>query len=130
MLPNFVPMPRTYRILDFLGSQLEKWGIPLTRMDAKTLHQLAERETGLSDFGDPYHREGLEVLLHSIDKDADLHFFGRLITRMVLINYMTQRALFVEAQKRSPDIFRAELNAPFIVTGIPPRVRNSRSLSR
>ena len=119
MLPNFVPMPRTYRIMDFLGSRMERWGIPLTRMDAETLHQLAERETGLNDFGDPYYREGLEVLLRSIEKDANLHFFGRFSTRMVLINYMSQRLLFVEAQKRTPDVFRSEINAPFIITGIP-----------
>ena len=119
MLPNYVPMPRTYRILDFLGSQMEKWGIPLTRMDAKTLHQLAERETGLSDFGDPYYREGLDVLLHSIEKDANLHFFGRFGTRMVILTYMSQRLLFVEAQKRIPDVFCSEINAPFIIIGIP-----------
>ncbi len=119
LLPSQMPLPRFYRMLSACGTQLEKLGVPLTRMDAQSLYQAVERATGLSDFGDPYHREGLEVLLHSIDKDADLHFFGRFITRMVLINYMTQRALFVEAQKRSPDIFRAELNAPFIVTGIP-----------
>ena len=119
LLPAQMPLPRFYRMLSACGTQLEKLGMPLTRMDAQSLYQAVERATGLSDFGDPYHREGLEVLLHSIDKDADLHFFGRLITRMVLINYMTQRALFVEAQKCSPDMFRAELNAPFIVMGIP-----------
>ena len=119
MLPTYVPMPRTYRILDFLGSRMEKWGIPLTRMDAETLHKLAERETGLSDFGDPYYREGLDVLLQSIEKDANLHFFGRFGTRMVILTYMSQRLLFVAAQKRIPDAFCSEINAPFIIVGVP-----------
>jgi hypothetical protein len=119
MLPSHVELPSAYRILDSFGTQLEKWGIPITQLDTQTLYKIAEKNTGLNDFGDPYHREGLEVLLQSFDKDANLHFFGKFITRMVLINYLTQRLLFVEAQKRSPDIFRSKLNAPFIITGIP-----------
>ena len=119
MLPSYAPMPLRYRILGSLGSQAEKFGIPLTRMDAQTLHDAAERETGLSDFGDLYYREGLEVLLRSIEKDADLHFFGRFGTRMVILTYLSQRLLFVEAQKRTPEIFRAEIMSPFIIVGLP-----------
>ncbi len=119
MLPNQIPMPRAYRLFDSLGSLVENLGVPLTRMDAETLHKLAERETGLSDFGDPYYREGLDVLLQSIEKDANLHFFGRFGTRMVILTYMSQRLLFVEVQKRIPDVFCSEINAPFIIIGIP-----------
>ena len=119
MLPSQMQLPGAYRLLDSFGTQLEKLGIPITRIDTQTLYQVAERNTGLNDFGDTYHREGLEVLLQSIDRDANLHFFGKFITRMVLINYMTQRLLFVETQKRSPAVFCSKLNAPFIITGIP-----------
>jgi hypothetical protein len=118
-LSSQMPLPQGYRILNACGTQLEKLGIQQKSMDIQSLYCAVERATGLSDFWDPYHQEGLEVLPRSIDKDANLHLFGRFITRMVLINYLTQRALFVEIQKRSPEIFRAELNAPFIVTGIP-----------
>lgn len=119
MLPNYAPMPLRYRIIDALGSGMEKLGIPLTRMDAERLHQLAERETGLSDFGDPYYRVGLDTLLQSIEKDANLHFFGRFGARMVLLSNLSQRLLFVEAQKRKPDVFRSEINPPFVIVGVP-----------
>jgi hypothetical protein len=119
MLPSYVPMPLRYRILDSLGTQAEKLGTPITRMDSKTLHQAAERETGLSDFGDPYYRQGLDVLLQSIEKDANLHFFGRFGTRMVMFTYLSQRLLFVEAQKRMPEVFSSEITAPFIIIGLP-----------
>jgi len=119
MLPSQTQLPRAYRILDSFGTQLERLGIPIARIDTQSLYQVAEHNTGLNDFGDTYHQEGLEVLLQSIDKDANLHFVGKFITRMVLINYLTQRLLFVEAQKHSPDVFLSNLNAPFIITGIP-----------
>ena len=119
MLPSYVPMPLRYRILDSLGSQAEKLGMPITRMDTQTLHQAAEHETSLSDFGDPYYRAGMEVLFQSIEKDANLHFFGRFGTRMVILTYLSQRLLFVEAQKRTPEIFRSEITAPFIIIGLP-----------
>ena len=119
MLPSYVPMPLRYRILDSLGAQAEKLGIPITRMDAQALHDAAEHETGLSDFGDPYYRDGLDALLESIEKDANLHFFGRFGTRMVLLTYLSQRLLFVEAQKQTPEVFYSEIMAPLIIIGLP-----------
>jgi hypothetical protein len=119
MLPSQMQLPRAYKILDSLGSQLDKLGIPLAQMDIKTLCQVAECDTGFNDFGDSYYREGLEILLHSIEKDANLHFFGKFGTRLIILNYMTQRLLFIEAQKQTPYVFRTNLNAPFIITGIP-----------
>jgi hypothetical protein len=119
MLPSQMQLPRAYKFLDSLGTQLEKLGISITQMDAQTLRQVAERAAGLNDFGDSYHQEGLEMLLQSIEKDADLHLFGKFGTRLIILNYMTQRLLFVEAQKQTPYVFRTNLNAPFIITGIP-----------
>ncbi|MBV6451244.1 MAG: hypothetical protein MHPDNHAH_01975 [Anaerolineales bacterium] len=119
MLPSYIPMPLKYRMIDSLGSTLEKFGAPLTRMDSETLHRLASRETGLSDFGDPYYREGLDVLVQSLAKDANLHFFGRYGTRMVMLTYLSQRLLFAEAQKRTPEIFQSEITAPFVIVGLP-----------
>jgi hypothetical protein len=119
MLPSYVPMPLRYRILDSLGAQAEKLGIPITRMDAQVLHDAAEHETGLSDFGDPYYRDGLDILLKSIEKDANLHFFGRFGTRMVLLTYLSQRLLFVGAQKQTSEIFHSDIMAPFIIIGLP-----------
>ena len=81
MLPSQMPLPRAYRTLNSFGEQLEKLGMPITRMDTDTLYQVAERNTGLNDFGDPYHREGLDILLQSIYEDANLHFFGRFTCR-------------------------------------------------
>jgi LPS sulfotransferase NodH len=119
MLPSQMQLPGAYKILNSFGSQLDNLGIPIAQMDIPTLRQVAERDTGLNDFGDSYFREGLEILLQSIEQDANLHFFGKLITRMVILNYMTQRLLFVEAQKQTPFVFRTNLNAPVIITGIP-----------
>lgn len=119
MLPSYVPMPLRYRILDSLGSQAEKLGLSIARMDLQTLHQAAEHETGLTDFGDMYYRAGMDVLLQSIARDANLHFFGRFGTRMVIHTYLSQRLLFVEAQKRMPEIFQSEIVAPFIIIGLP-----------
>jgi hypothetical protein len=57
MLPSHIPLPRVYRILDSFGTQLEKLGIPITRIDTQTLYQVAVHSTGLNDFGNIYHRE-------------------------------------------------------------------------
>ena len=45
------------------------------------LHEDARKSTGLDDFGDPSYREGLEVLLASLDEDDNLSPLGRAIYR-------------------------------------------------
>jgi hypothetical protein len=119
MLPAQIHLPRAYRVLNSLGSQLDKLGIPLAQMDIKTLCQVAESETGFDDFGDSYYREGLEILLQSIEKDANLHSVGKFGIRSIILNYLTQRLLFIEAQKQTPHVFRKNLIPPFIILGIP-----------
>ena len=46
----------------------------------ETLHEEARKATGLDDFGDPAYREGLAVLLESLDEDANLSPLGRAIS--------------------------------------------------
>lgn len=119
MLPSHVELPGIYKTINASGTYLENLGVLSTPMDFHSLCNLAERKTGLHDFGDPFFEEGLKVLLISIRDDARLHFFGKFITRMIILNYLTQRLLFYNAQKISPETFKSKLQAPFIVTGIP-----------
>jgi len=118
MLPSHFSLPLPYRLLDYFGGKLEALGFPIVSLDQKSLLRRAEQITGLSDFGDPYYQEGLSVLLHSIEKDAQLRFFGKLVIRIVIINYLTQRLLFIQAKKKIPKNIQGGLQEPFIITGI------------
>jgi len=73
----------------------------------------------LADFGDTYYQSGLKAVLQSIDEDAAMHMYGRFIMRILLLNYLSQRLRFVEAQKRKPEHFETALNPPWVITGLP-----------
>ncbi len=119
MLPSHKRLPFPYRIFNILGDQAERWGLHYTDLDIDRLHKAAMRVTGLSDFGDPYYLSGLEELIESFHNDVHSHFYGRLVMRFMLDNYLRQRLLFIDTQKRNPEKFQTELVPPLIVTGLP-----------
>jgi hypothetical protein len=41
-------------------------------LDAADMEAAAREETGLEDFGDGFHREGLERLVRALNEEADL----------------------------------------------------------
>jgi len=119
MLPSHVPLPHLYQLLDCLLRPLASWNWSLTRLDSAALHQAAIRKTGLNDFGDTFYRNGLNVLLDSVERDAGMHAYGRLVFHIMLVNYLSQRLYVVDAQKKQKDAFRTALNPPIIITGLP-----------
>ena len=92
--------------------------LPLTRLNEDSLCTAAMKDTGLSDFGDPYFREGLRELLESCRQDANLHAIGRLVVRDMITTFLIQRLKMVEARKQEPEIFNLPLAPPLIVTGM------------
>jgi hypothetical protein len=119
LLPAYKPLPFPYRIFNAFGELAERWGLHYTDLDIDRPRDEAIHATGLSDFGDPYYLMGLEKLLESFEKDAQPHFYGRLVMRFMLDNAFRQRLRSIEAQKRSPVIFQTELIPPLIITGLP-----------
>ena len=79
----------------------------------------ARRATGLDDFGDPYYRSGLRVLLRSLRRDVRLTFIGRTLLRRSIALALEQRLLIQEARKTEPGLFSAALLPPVIITGMP-----------
>ncbi len=88
-------------------------------LDVDALHRAATRRTGLTDFGDPFYREGLTVLARSVNEAADLSPFGRRVLRRVIIGHLCNRLRVEERLKRSPEIRDLPLPGPVFVVGFP-----------
>ena len=80
---------------------------------------IAARQTGLDDFGDPYFRDGLDVLLSSLARDVNLTFIGRMMLRRAILTALDQRLRLVDLGKREPERLREAIPPPLIVTGLP-----------
>lgn len=118
MLPNKANLPLTFETINAIGRGLEKAHLNPIRLDADILCLSAMKQTGLMDFGYDYFQEGLYRLVDSLLRDANLHYFGKIITQRVILNYLTQRLLFAEYKKTKGE-GNTHLNSPIFVTGIP-----------
>lgn len=109
-------LPLPLRALNGLG----RWtGLPRIALDADRLMARAARATGLDDFGDPGFRPGLETLLESLDGEAALTAFGRVVARGDLQRVLENRLHMQAAWRAHPEIAAGEVRAPVFIAGAP-----------
>lgn len=77
----------------------------------------ARRNTGLNDFGDDEWRAHFLALLESIKSEANLNFFGRVLTRSDFVTYLEARLRITELYKTHPEIDRETVSAPVFIVG-------------
>ena len=75
--------------------------------------------TGLADFGTDDYRDGLEVLLDSYVREADLTRRGVRVTRALLRGALTARLFSEAGWARHPEYARVPVERPVFVTGLP-----------
>jgi Sulfotransferase family len=86
---------------------------------AADLHASATKITGLSDFGADDYRDGLDVLLESYARDADLTPLGRKVKRSFLRGALGARLLSEAAWHAHPEYAAVGIERPIFVTGLP-----------
>jgi hypothetical protein len=119
MLNERPPLPLRFRLQNKKAKFLNANNKPVACLDEETLCREAIEETGLTDFGNPYHREGFFKLLESAEQDANLHYIGRTCVHGMIVTFLTNRLLLAEARKQNPNMFRQSLIPPIIVLGLP-----------
>ena len=88
-------------------------------LDEPSLLDEARARTGLDDFGGESFREPLGILVDSIEREARLHFVGRVLARDEIVNLLENRLRITEARKCRPDIAAAAVTRPIFITGLP-----------
>jgi hypothetical protein len=88
-------------------------------IDASALLDTARRETALDDFGDPSFRDGLEVLVDALGREAHLSDVGRMAFSGQILGYLQERLRIEDWYRRHPEINAQLIHAPLFVTGLP-----------
>jgi hypothetical protein len=88
-------------------------------LDADELEAAAREETGLTDFGDGFHREGLERLVASMNAEGDLTETGEMMQRIRLGAHLTARLRVERTYAEHPEIDEQVVEGPVFVIGLP-----------
>jgi len=91
----------------------------MVRFQNKDFLEIARRQAGLDDFGDPSFLDPLRRLIESLAAEARLNPLGLLATQHDLIHLLVNRLKMEEDRKRNPGIAGEEIRRPIIITGLP-----------
>src|SRR5690242_7204933 len=91
------------RLYNGIGGRLRRWGWR-RRLSVPSILESAARWAKLSDWGDKGFQEPMRVLVDSLEDDAKLNSFGRLMTRFNLTLYAANRLRLQHALKLHPEI--------------------------
>jgi hypothetical protein len=109
-------LSETMRELNALSAAEARKKVPL---DEGTLFALARDQTGLNDFGSDDFREGLGVLLRSLETEADLTFMGRVSAQRQVVRLLANRLLVEDAIRLNPEALDAPIVSPIVILGLP-----------
>jgi hypothetical protein len=110
--------PGAVRAINALGASLAHLGVQ-PRLTADSLLAAASKRTGLHDFGPDDFREGLQVLVDSLEWEARLTTIGRVAARKRLIGLLETRLQLVEQRRRDPGVQDQQILRPLFVLGLP-----------
>jgi hypothetical protein len=108
-----------FRLINALSDSLGVARLSALRLDPDRLMEIAREQTDLSDFGDDSFREGLDVFVDSLLRDADLTSIGWIGLRGMILTLLANRLRITEARRREPHRFEHELKPPLVITGTP-----------
>ena len=89
----------------------------LLRIDSKRVMKLAERLTGLHDYGDGDFRKRLDDTITTLLR-TDWNTLGRFGIRYILHWHLSNRLRIVELLKQRPQIKDIEVERPLVITGL------------
>jgi Sulfotransferase family len=88
-------------------------------VDELTVMRAAVDQTGLCDFGDDSFREGLGILLSSLQEEAHLNARGYGFFYQRIVGHLAQRLQVEDWYRRHPEIDDVPIVAPLIGLGLP-----------
>jgi hypothetical protein len=104
------------KIGDYVADRL---GLLQRPLQSEALVELAQRRTGLREFGDLSFMEPLQRLLAACAEDASLSLVGRAATRWDVLRFLSNLLRFHAEERRDPAIRDQSIQRPIFITGLP-----------
>ncbi|MGB5350618.1 MAG: sulfotransferase [Polyangiales bacterium] len=110
--------PRAVALANRMGRALWKLGIGGKPITVQAVLSDARQKAGLDDFGDEGFLEPLEVLVDSINREAQLNPVGHMIIRGRIVGVLTNKLVAQDTIKQHPEILDIPVEAPIVVAGL------------
>ena len=110
---------RSLRTLNVAGRAARVLGVKGVALDPAALCAAASKQTGLDDFGPPDIDEALSVLHDSLEREAGLSTFGRVVFRSLLVSALANRLKLLDWAKHHPEVREQKIASPWIILGMP-----------
>jgi Sulfotransferase family len=112
-------LPKWTKWLNWSDQQLKKCGISFLKLNKESLLSEAQEQTRLSDWGDESFISGLEVLLDSLNQEANLSLTGRLLLKKYIKDLLVNRLKLQSTFYLYPEILDVPIERPLFITGLP-----------
>jgi hypothetical protein len=106
------------KVANAFARATEVIGLNLGYLDAGSILHAAQRQTGLSDWGDPAFLEPMKVVVEEVKKQ-DLTPLARVILRQSFIRAVSNRLWVTEWLKQRPEVLSTKVERPIFVLGFP-----------
>lgn len=117
-MPLVLHRPAPIRLINRLGAVAARFGLRPS-LDVEGLISAAQARTGLEDLGPSSFRTGLEVLVESLEADAQLTPIGRIAARQRLIDLLAVRLQLIAYRSTHPEVAAQDIRQPVFVLGLP-----------
>jgi hypothetical protein len=111
-----VPQANWARLLNVTGEHLG--ADKIVPMNAAQMLEDAQSLTGLSDFGDDGFKEGLGVLVESLNQEAKLTLVGYLLVGQEIRRVLQSRLRVVAYEKQHPEVHDEKIEMPIFIIGM------------
>lgn len=108
--------PRVVRWLNRLGPLVaSRW----PSLDPEDLVTTAARKVRADHFGEPDLRERLERIVEAVEREANLHWIGRLAVRQSILMALESRFGLYQYRAEHPEITDVPIKEPVFIVGFP-----------
>jgi Sulfotransferase family len=88
-------------------------------LNADQLIAVAQRRTGLTEFGETHFRGPLQNFLCACHEEADLSLVGRIATRWDALRFLSNLLRLRDEETRAPEILDRPVTRPIFIAGLP-----------
>jgi hypothetical protein len=81
------------------------------------LLEIAAKRYGRDDFGDDRFLEGFNVLCRALEKEANLHPAGRIISKNIILNSLHSRLELSRRWQEYPNVLKSPVKKPVFIAG-------------